>query len=260
MREQLAASPMGRPLVVESAELPEGMRGEVLAVVAHPLQQVVQALAKPSNWCPILLLHIDNRRCDLSKGEEGAATLALGVVRRYDHPPESAFMLSLQMQVDESTPDYLRVDLRSDNGPMGTRSHRVLVEAVALPDAAGTFLHLRYSYEHNTLARIASQAYLATFGWHKVGFSTVGTEPSGGPEYIRGLRGLVERNAVRYFLAVDAYLDAMRAPPTRQATRRMEAWYDSAERYSLQLHETDKATYMALKRGDLARAEAAGKP
>lgn len=250
MQAQLAASPLGRPLMVDSEELPGGLRGEVFAVLDQPFAQVTKALAKPGNWCDMLLLHVNNRRCKLIKGEGAAPpTVELSVVRRYDLPVESAFILRMALRVDESAPDYLMVELRSDNGPMGTSGHRVQVEAVPLSDGVQTFLHFSYSYQHTALARIASQAYLATFGRYKVGFTVVGE----GPEYIRGLRGLVERNSVRYFLTVDAYLGAMRSPPAQQLERRLSAWYASSEQYPRQLREIDRHTYMAIKSADRSR-------
>ena len=256
MQAQLAASPLGRELVVDSAELPDGLRGEVFAVIDHDFAQVRQALTRPANWCEMLLLHINNRRCTLGKGEGGARTLSLSVVRRYDLAVESAFVLPLVLRVDDSSAaDYLLVELRSDAGPLGTNAHLVRVEAVPLPEANGkTFLHFSYSYEHSALVHMATQAYLATFGRHKVGFTVVGQSDQGKPDYIRGLRGLVERNSVRYFLTVEAYLDAMSAPLAQQVERRMQNWYAGAERYPRQLHEINLETYLAIKRSDRARA------
>lgn len=198
----------------------------------------------------MLLLHVNNRRCKLIRGEGGAATLSLSVVRRYDLSVESAFILPLAVRIDQEAADYLAVELRSETGPMGTSEHKVLLEATALPGGAKTFLHFSYSYQHTGWSRMASRAYLATFGRHKVGFTVLGQTAESGPDYIRGLRGLVERNSVRYFLTVDAYLDAMDAPPAKQAERRLANWYAGAERFPRQLHEIDLDTYLAIKRSD----------
>lgn len=254
MQGALAASPLGRPLLVESAETTGGMRGEVFAELDQPFAQVVQALTRPGNWCEMMLLHVNNRRCKLAKGEGGTPSLELAVVRRYDLAVESAFILKLALRTEQSEPDYLTVDLRSEDGPMGTSQHQVQVEAVALPGGVRTFLHFSYAYQHTSLSRLASQAYLATFGRHKVGFTVLGPGSPDNPDYIRGLRGLVERNAVRYFLTVEAYLEAMGAPPAEQAQRRLENWYAGSLRYPRQLHEIDRETYLAIKRADRAAA------
>jgi hypothetical protein len=83
-----------------------------------------------------------------------------------------------------------------------------------------------------------------------VGFTVLGKTPEGQPDYIRGLRGLVERNAMRYFLTLDAYLSA---PGPEQADRRQRRWFAAAEQYPRQLHEVDLDTYLALKREDRQR-------
>jgi hypothetical protein len=88
------------------------------------------------------------------------------------------------------------------------------------------------------------QAYLATFGRSKVGFTVQGQTADGKPDYIRGTHGLVERNAMRYFLAVDAYL------ANGDATARRNAWYTATEKYPRQLHEIDRAAYLDLKTSD----------
>ena len=100
-------------------------------------------------------------------------------------------------------------------------------------------------------------AYLATTGRRKVGFTVVGTRANGEPEYIRGIRGVVERNTVRYYLAIDACLGALDAPPAEQLERRLEGWFDGAERYSRQLHELDREDYFELKRSEYSRQQEA---
>jgi hypothetical protein len=141
------------------------------------------------------------------------------------------------------------VELSAESGPLGTSNYRVTLEAVAL-DERKSFLHFSYSYDHNTMVRLGTMAYLATFGSDKVGFTVLGKTPEGQPDYIRGLRGLVERNAMRYFLTLDAYLSA---PGPEQADRRQRRWFAAAEQYPRQLHEVDLDTYLALKREDRQR-------
>ena len=73
-------------------------------------------------------------------------------------------------------------------------------------------MHLSYSYDYGVAARVAMQGYLATIGRDKVGFSVVGTQADGQPVYIGGTRGVVERNTMRYYLAIEAYLGALSLP------------------------------------------------
>lgn len=249
---QLAQSRFGQPVLLDSIETDDGLQGDVYAVVDHPLADVAKALEGSGHWCEMLLLHVNNRRCRATKGAQGVETLTLFVVRRYDMPVDDAFELPFAYRQLASTPEHVTVQLASESGPMGTGHYRVVLEAVAISDKQA-FVHFSYSYEHNMMARLASQAYLATFGSEKVGFTVVGKQADGSPDYIRGLRGLVERNSIRYFLTLDAYLDGIGTPPAQQHERRLKSWFTSIERYPRQLHEFDWPTYLALKRADRER-------
>ncbi|KWT64433.1 hypothetical protein WDL1CHR_00907 [Variovorax sp. WDL1] len=253
---QLASSPLRRPVHLESAETHGGLQGDVYAVVDYPLEQVSAALADGSQWCEMLLLHVNNRRCRVGRQPEGE-TLTLSVVKRYDRPVEQAFELPFVHRVASSSRDYLEVRLSAESGPLGTSNYRVTLAAVPLGERQ-TFLHFSYAYHHHVIARLATMAYLATFGSHKMGFTVIGKTPNGEPDYIRGLRGLMERNAMRYFLTLDAYLAGLDTPPPERADKRLHRWFEQIEQYPAQLHEIDLATYLELKRSD--RRRDAGKP
>jgi hypothetical protein len=117
-----------------------------------------------------------------------------------------------------------------------------------------TFLHLRYSYSFGLAGRMAMQAYLATAGSNKVGFTQL-ADASGRKVYVGGMRGAVERNTMRYYLAIEAYLKSLSAPQAEQQNIRLERWFDSTEQYRLQLHETDKASYLTMKKDEIARQQ-----
>jgi hypothetical protein len=95
------------------------------------------------------------------------------------------------------------------------------------------------------------QAYLATAGAGKVGFS------SSGNALIGGMRGVVERNTMRYYLAVDAYLDSAADPSTERVERRLAAWFDATEQYKRQLHEIERDAYLIMKRKEVQRQQTA---
>ena len=84
-------------------------------------------------------------------------------------------------------------------------------------DGGRTFLHLSYSYTFGTAGRLAMQVYLGTVGSSKVGFTVTGTQPDGQRQHIGGMRGVVERNTMRYFLAIEAFLGALAVPPLAAA-------------------------------------------
>ncbi len=105
-----------------------------------------------------------------------------------------------------------------------------MLEAIAL-DGRRSFLHFSYAYDEGFLTRNALKAYLATFGRGKVGFTVLGTQPDGAPYFIGGTRGLMERNAMRYFLAVEACLGAAGVDPAARAMVTQEAWFAGTEEY-----------------------------
>lgn len=249
MIDKLGRSSFGRPVQLDSMETADGLQGDVYAVVEHPLAEISTALKGSAHWCDVLTLHVNNRRCSVASDPQGREMLTLYVVRRYDKPIDQAFELPFVYRVSSNSPEHLLVELSAESGPLGTSNYRVTLEAVAL-DERKSFLHFSYSYDHNTMVRLGTMAYLATFGSEKVGFTVVGKTPEGQPDYIRGLRGLVERNAMRYFLTLDAYLSA---PGADQAERRQRRWFAGAEQYPRQLHEIDLDTYLALKREDRQR-------
>ena len=253
MSDKLDHSSFGRPVQIDSVETADGLQGDVYAVVDHPLSEISSTLKGSTHWCDVLTLHINNRRCTVAGGPQGRDMLTLYVVRRYDKPVDQAFELPFVYRVAGASPEHLSVELTAESGPLGTSNYRVRLEALAL-DEQKSFLHFSYSYDHNAMVRLGTMAYLATFGSDKVGFTVVGKTPEGQPDYIRGLRGRVERNAMRYFLTLDAYLAA---PGPDQSDRRQRRWFAAAEQYPRQLHEVDLDTYLALKREDRQRDGAA---
>jgi hypothetical protein len=190
------------------------------------------------------------------EGAGGADRLLVRIGRKSDQPVEQAYRLDFALQTVTASSDYLESRLLAREGPLGTRDYRIVVSAIPL-DAGRSFLHLRYSYGFGVAGRLAMQAYLATAGSDKVGFTVTGRDANGKPEYIRGVRGAVERNAMRYYLAIDAHLDSLDAPREQQVEKRIQSWFSATERYARQLHEMDRSTYAAMKRQEYERQQTA---
>jgi hypothetical protein len=152
------------------------------------------------------------------------------------------------------TPEYLEIMLSAKDGPLGTSDYLIQLQAVALPNSK-TFLHLTYSYAMNFAARLAMQTYLGTVGSAKVGFTVTGRRADGQPDYIGGVRGVVERNTMRYYLAIDSFLGAASAAPAAQLEKRLQAWFTAVEQYPRQLHEMDRGQYLEMKRAEYVRQQ-----
>lgn len=251
--ERLADNPFHRPLVLDSTESEQEIRGDIFARVDYPFAEVSAALNSSAHWCEVLILHINTKHCQAS-GDKSGVVLAVSIGSKNDQPLADAYRVEFAYRVVAARNDYLEVELKAESGPLGTSDYRIRLQAIAV-DGGRTFLHSSYSYTHGFAGRLAMQAYLATVGRDKIGFTIVGRQPNGQPEHIRGVRGVIERNTMRYFLAIDTYLGTRGAPSPEQTERRLRASFDATERYAGQLHEMDRADYLAMKRGELRRQQ-----
>jgi hypothetical protein len=206
-------------------------------------------LSGPSPWCDILIMPINTKECRVTERPAGT-NLTVRIGRKSDQAVKDAFPIVFAYRLAESSNDYLAVRLDAENGPLGTHDYRVLLEATPVENGK-TFLHLRYSYGYGMAGRLAMQAYLATAGAGKVGFTPAGND------LIGGMRGVVERNTMRYYLAIDAYLNTAAGPAGQRVERRLMEWFDSTEQYKRQLHELDRDAYLAMKRKEVQRQQTA---
>jgi hypothetical protein len=254
VRDKLSGSPFGRPLLVTSQEESSSVRGDVHAVIDQPLEAILPVLRSSTRWCEILLLHLNVKDCQL-RGSEADAVLSVAVGRRYDQALDSAQRIDFAFRAESNGADHLAAAMSAEVGPFGTRNYRISVGAVAI-DAKSSYLHFAYSYSFGTMARLSMQTYLATVGSSKVGFTVVERDAEGKPVYIDGLRGVIERNAMRYYLAIEVALKG--GPPSTpdQTLAQVRAWFDGTERYARQLHELNRDEYVAMKLKEIARARA----
>ena len=249
MEKDLRNSPFNRPLIIDSKEESDSATGEVFAVVNHPYAKVNQALKDPANWCDIMILHQNTKYCKAS-GNINNADLKMLIGKKVSQELEEAHKMDLNYRLIKSDANSMAVQLDADQGPMGTKNYRVLLEAVPI-NSKQTFLHFSYSYAYGLAGSVAIKAYLASAGRNKVGFS-----PSeDGSGYIGGVRGMVERNTMRYYLAIDSYLGALSTPPDRQLAKRLQDWYAATERYPRQLRELSRNAYLSMKRDEVRRME-----
>ena len=256
LQPALSSNAFNRPIFIESIHNFGDLRGEVYAEVQQPFTLASPALQGMEHWCDILMLHLDVKMCRWT--QSGAEALTVSTARKYDQPLESASAVEFGHRVVTATPEYLHVQLHAEKGPMGTHDYRIVLEAIPL-DAKTSFIHLSYAYSQGFGGRIAMEAYLATLGRSKVGFTVIDHKADGHPVYIGNVRGLVERNCMRYFLAIEAYLTAYSLPQADQLERRLREWHAGTERYPVQLHEMERDDYLAMKRKEIQHQQATAK-
>jgi len=240
LKPALQHNAFGRPIHLDSEDRSQVMRGDVHAVLDHPYSRIREALSSRESWCELLVLPFNVKGCEV-RGDDG---LSLYIGRTYDTPVGNATRIDFSFAPPVATDEYLRLKLDAGHGPIGTKDYHIVFSAIPL-DARHTFVHLSYGYTYGVLSKWAMQTYLATSGASKVGFS----KDSEGHD-VGGMRGVLERNTMRYFLAIDAFLDTLEAPAGQRERRRIAAWFDATEKYPKQLHEMSRAEYMAYKPQD----------
>ena len=254
LTEQLGDNPFQRPLHLESRQSDDALQGDIYALIEQPYALVGPALQGSAHWCDILILHLNVKSCRVAPGPEGDV-LRINIGRKFEQALADAYLFEFAYRVATATPDFLQVLLDAKEGPLGTSRYRIKLEVVAL-DARRSFLHLSYSYAYGMAARVATQGYLATLGRNKVGFSIVGRNAEDQPVYIGGMRGVIERNTMRYYLAIEAYLSALAEPPAARLEKRLDLWQSGVEQYPAQLHELEREQYLAIKRKEIQRQRA----
>jgi hypothetical protein len=248
-RAEIDKNKFGAPLHLESKETSNTLQGDILALMDQPFDRVQAALAEPKNWCDILILHPNVKRCRLNAAEAGGGpsmTVNLG---------RGELAVQFSYKAEAKTAEYLDVRLYSATGPFGTTDYRIRLEAAPM-DAQHTILHLGYSHGYGLRAKLAMQTYFNTLARSKVGFTVVDKDAQGQPVYVSGLRGGLERNAMRYYASIESYLQALSAPSQQQLETRLRHWYAYTQRYPLQLQE--KPGYLDVKRKEAQRTQSQG--
>lgn len=249
---QLTQNQYRRPLFLESSESANTVSGNAYAVLDSPFSTVSATFKSPNRWCEVLILHLNTKYCRASGADTSPSKMAVSIGTKNPQQLKAAFSLEFAYRVAAASPNYLAVQLNADKGPLSTSNYRLELQAVPLPEGK-TFMYLRYSYGYGLAGRLAMQAYLATLGRGKVGFTQINPEKKS--DYVGGMRGTIERNTMRYYLAIEAYLASLSRPPAQQLDARLQYWFDATEEYPQQLHELDRPSYLTMKKSEYRRQQ-----
>jgi hypothetical protein len=244
IERELRKSSFALPFFIESSVSKNASQVDIYGTFKYSFDIVQDELLVPTNWCEILLPHVNVRACTYKQVND---TWLLNIynVKKFSEPLEDAYQMKFAYRVSELQSGYFDISLVAPEGPFSTKGHQFGLEAIPL-DEGGTLIHLRYSYSYSPLAYFL----MKLFGGSKVGFSLTGTDSGGNPVYVDGLRGSVERNVACYYLAILAYLDTRKSPAERRFENRISQWYDLAGRFKQHLLEMEKEEYLSWKRQD----------
>jgi hypothetical protein len=65
----------------------------------------------------------------------------------------------------------------------------------------------------------------------------------------------VERNTMRDYLAIEAYLGTLATPSARQLDQQLQNWFNATELYAQQLHEVDRESDLDMKKREYLRQQ-----
>jgi hypothetical protein len=245
LQEAARRGPFGFPLNANSETRQNLVNAEVLGILDHPLETFGTAVVDPASWCEFVPLNLNIKACTFQRNSpEALLTLYIGG-KRY-MPPEAAAQQPYSFLARERRPKYVAVSLSALQGLMGTKTHHLDFEAASVDGKTVVALHS--SYEQSAASTLATAIYLATVGREKVGFSRERAGPDGQASFVKGAQGLIERNLMRYYLVLKAFLDTQTVPESRRFEARIGTFYDLMERYPTQLHEMERAEYLDVKR------------
>ena len=236
----------GIPVYISSSDENNIMTGSIYGVVDHPFEQLVRHMRPARNWCDIAPLHLNVKACTY-QAIDNRCQITFYSGRKFYEKADDVYQLAYQFRSVQQSHDFIHLQLSADEGPMGTSQYRLDFRAIPV-DSGKSFIHFKYAYRYNFIASMGMSTYLATLGSGMVGFSQSGKDNKGQPVYVDGVRGVIERNSVRYYLAIKTYLDTSNVPSDKRFETRTNKWFSLTENYPQQLYEMERQDYLDYKR------------
>ena len=232
----------GTHINLASSEQDDLLSAEVNSIVQTPFELVATTLSKARNWCLVMPLHFNIKTCTYEKHND-SDVLTIYSGRKIYESPEDSYQMTYRFEVIKNDDKQLTLRLHAKHGPIGTSNY--LIELDAVPVAEGTLLQIHSSYRPSWLSSMLTSAYLSTVGRDKVGFSLI--KYNGELQPVQGIKGIIERNVMRYHLAINAFFSTQSLPEESRHEATLASWFKQNDSYP-QLHEMDEAEYLEIKR------------
>jgi len=221
----------------------EILSAEVSSILRTPFDTIVAALSQSNNWCQIMPLHFNIKACTYETLQDRDALTIYSGRKTYELP-EDSFEMAYRFEIIRQDDSQLSLRLHADHGPLSTRDHLIELDVVRAEE--GSLLHFHISYQRSWLSSMLTNAYLSTLGRNKIGFSHSTQEGESRP--VQGIKGIIERNAMRYQIAINAFLNTQSLPEVMRHEAALANWFKQNDSHPEQLHEMDEADYMEIKR------------
>ena len=228
-----------KPFYLHAEVVKRRQIGEAALYFEQPFKEISRSLSKLGNWCEVLLLHLNTKACTHSRRERDK-TLTIYLGRKFYQDPDDAFVMTYDFETEKDK-DYFSALITAEDGPLGTSDYRIHFE-VALIDGR-TFGRIQVSQKHSWLSSKAAKLYVATKGRKKQGISVVDHDDKGNPIYSSGEQAIAERNLLRYYFAITAYIHSQNGARSDRFKDSLQYWYDQTEQYQ-QLYEVDRDQYI----------------
>jgi hypothetical protein len=240
--EVATAGPLRAPVQVQSSEDGNAIGAQVWGVLDVSFAKVSEVVTAPARFCDFVSLVIFVKACTHA-GDLAPTTLTLYMGRKDYEDPDPDNALTFAYSVEAPNDAQRAVRLFVPEGLLGVKDNRLEFELWSVEQR--TLVNVRTSYVASTQSKLATGTYLMTFGRNKIGFSTT-TGADGKSQPVRGVRGIIERNTMRYFLALQAYLETLDTAVEQREVARIERWFDATAQYEL-LYEVPREEYIANK-------------
>lgn len=221
--------------MVESQADGESSRVAISALIPVKFSQLSAFYRDEQQWCRGFFANIYVKACYKKPRQ---------VRLFYDNndtyqPLQDAFRFDYEIENQSLDDSHLLISLVSADGPLGTHNYLLRLEAEPYSQTT-SIIRLVYRNSYGFVARSALFIYLKTLGSDKIGFSR---DPDGQP--IKGIRGILERNAMRYVLSLSAYF--INRDPNKPLQTTLRNWHHYAKLFQKQLQEIGWEDYRQLK-------------
>lgn len=237
------------PFFLEASETDDAFQARIGAIFEGvTFDRFSTALSDARQWCELVILHLNVKGCTaIDKADPPGIVFYAG--RKEYQALDDAEVLELSFEA-QSAERVLNVSMFAEEGPYDTYDYQLAVHAIPVPE--GVYAEFRIGQRFGEIALRLGTLYLKTLGRNKVGFSVVKRDKEGEPVYVRGRRGVVERNAVRYLIALDVFFATEDLAQEVRFERRARMWFDETYRYRTQLYELRRSKYLEFKKKEYA--------
>ncbi|MEN8169233.1 MAG: hypothetical protein ABFS08_03335 [Pseudomonadota bacterium] len=242
LKNGLSSTLPGTHISLTSSEQSKELSAEVSSILHHPFEMVAGALAEVESWCQFMPLHFNIKACT-NETRNGEDFLTLYSGRKSYQSPEDSYKMDYRYKIIQHDEKQLSLRLNAEQGPANTHDYRIEIDALRVEE--GTVLRIYSAYQPSLLSSILTRGYLTTLGRDKVGFSRI--EQDGESHLVQGIRGIIERNVMRYHLAIDTFLSTQALPETTRHKAALASWFRQNDGYHQQLHEMEQADYLKIK-------------